>query len=232
MHGVVGYGFLGFLLSALSGSAVAADTPRTPYQIVTQLGDKMYTTGETSGSVQNFQAVIEQARQEIQDYAAAGGDPAAFVEKGPHGTTPLLIAATEGYADIVVELLKNKRVAASVNDVDEYGFSAWTYANFAWDMAVWVCNPNTLNDPHKFVPKWVEQAYYIGGAEHPYQKTRRVLEAAGAKTDMAATKQFWLDTCKLATPENRQKVTESRDLLATLETEGTQILAVRMQPKR
>ena len=213
------------ILPALCSTAMAAEGRRTPFEIVRQLGDRLYAIGETTGREADFLSAVEHARKDLEDYAAAGGDPADFVERGPHGATPLLLAAEAGYGDIVAELLKSARVAASVNEVDQHGLSPWAYANFALEEAIWVCNPTLFADPFKFVPRIVTRPYYLGGDEPPYRKTRRLLEAAGAKADMAAAKQLWLDTCRLAKPESRRKVAESADLLATLEAEAGQALA-------
>ncbi len=184
----------------------------------------MNVVGETSGQQKDFLEIIERARRELQDYAAVGGDPAPLVENSPRGVTPLILAAMFGYGDIVAELLKNERVVSSINDVDQRGFSAWAYANFALRETIWVCNSTVFKDPFKFVPSLVTLPFYQGGGERPYRKTRRVLEEAGAKKDMAAAKQLWLDTCKLATHESRQKVADADDLLVTVEEEGEVIL--------
>jgi hypothetical protein len=106
------------------------------------------------------------------------------------------------------------------------------YANFAPQEAFWTCNPKIFDSPLTFVGKFVTLNYYLFGAERPYRKTRRVLEAAGAKADMVAAKQLWLDTCKFATPDVRQKVAASNDLLLTVEAEGAQILADRFKAPR
>jgi hypothetical protein len=55
-----------------------------------------------------------------------------------------------------------------------------------------------------------------------------LLEAAGAKSGMEAARQLWLDTCKLATLESRQKVAQSQDLLETIEAESARVITALM----
>ena len=45
---------------------------------------------------------------------------------------------------------------------------------------------------------------------------------------MAAARQLWLHTCKLATAESRQKVAQSEDLLTTIEAESARVIATLM----
>jgi hypothetical protein len=208
--------------------ATAVDNhPQTPYQIVHQLRDRLYVVGETTGQQHDFLAAVEHSRQELSDYIAAGGDPSTLVEKGANGQTPLILAAWSGYGDIVAELLKNESVVASINDVDQDGLSAWMYANFAPQEAFWTCNPAIFEAPSALVSKMVTLFYYLSGEERPYRKTRRLLEAAGAKADLSAAKQRWLATCKFATPEMREKVAASNDLLVTVEAEGLRMVSDR-----
>jgi hypothetical protein len=213
----------------LAQAAPATAPLPTPYEVIVQLRGRMHAAGEVGG---RFYEEIGKARRALRDYAASGGDPAGFVAPGPGGLTPLLLAARLGYPEIVADLLEKPAVAARVNDTDDGGFSPWLWASFASQHAFWLCNPTVFKDPFRFVPLVVQQPYYVGGAERPYRRTRRLLEAAGAKPEMAAAKSRWLELCKLAEPEIRAKVTASDDLLATLEAEAPRALAQRLQPPK
>jgi hypothetical protein len=227
MRVVGGFAASAMIFAVLCGAATGMDKQAAPLDIIRQLNDRMYVVGETSGRLEDFQSAVADARKELEGYASSGGDPAGFVQKDKenNGATPLIAAASAGYSDIVAELLKNERVVASVNDADRDGISPWAFANFALNEAIWVCNPTVFNDPFSYVPSFVKLPYYLGGTERPYAKTRRVLEAAGAKSDMAAARRLWLKTCKLATPESRQKVAQSQDLLTTIEAESERVVA-------
>jgi hypothetical protein len=197
MRVVAGLGALIWILAALCGAATGADKQPEPLDILRQLKDRMYVVGETTGRQEDYMAAIENARRELQNYGSSGGDPAAFV-RSDNGSTPLIMAASAGYADIVAELLKNEHVATAVNDLDQNGISAWAYANFALNEAIWVCNPTVFKNPFSFVPKLVTLPYYLGGAERPYPKTPATARSSGRKKRYgggAAALARYLQTC-------------------------------------
>ena len=211
------------LLSVYSGLSFGIENLKKPHQIISDLRQRMYVIGETTGKLENFSDAEISAVSEIQDYVA-GGDPAMLVEPDSTGQTPLMAAAYMGYADVVGELLKSDEVRRTMDDKNPKGLSAWIYANIAFRQALWACNPTVFNDVFRFVPLYVTQPYYLESSENPYRKTRRLLEAAGAKADMAQAKQFWQGNCKQQTAATRKKIQHSRDLLDTVLSEGAEIL--------
>ena len=204
--------------------AVAADSPKKPHQIISDLRQRMYAIGETTGRLNDFVEAERRAATDIRSYIA-NGDSTALIEKNNLGQTPLMAAAFMGYPELVSVLLKSDNVRSSIDDVNPKGVSAWLYATMAFRQAMWVCNPTAFNDPFTWVPLLVTQPYYMQLSENPYRKTRRLLEEAGAKPDHERAKQFWQETCKLQNERTRTKVQESNDLLETLLTEGTETLA-------
>jgi ankyrin repeat protein len=190
----------------------------------------MYVIAETTGKDEDWQSAIEHARLAIHDYVRQGGDPADLAERDSKGMTPLIAAAYMGYPEIVGELLADKRVAAGINDTDARGRSAWVYANFALRQSAWLCNPAMAQNIFALVPLMVTLPYYLGSDEPPYRRTRKLLESAGAKANMDAAKQQWLDTCKSADAETRQKVAGSHDLLDTLAEEASENLPLSNGP--
>jgi ABC-type transport system substrate-binding protein len=207
------------LVLSLPHTALCADAPKTPHQIINELQDRMYSIGETSGRFSDFVAAEERAAGEIDAYVASGITD-GLVEKNSNGMTPVMSASFMGYPDLVIALLKSQTARAAIDDVSAKGISAWLYANLAYRQSMWICNPGALHDPFAFVPLFVTQPYYQQSAENPYKKIRQLLERAGAKADMARAKQFWQDNCKNQEAATRAKIAQGNDLLETVLTEG------------
>lgn len=202
----------------------AADNLKTPHQIISDLRQRMYAVGETTGQLNNFIEAERKAAQEIHDYASKGGSQEALVEKNNSGQTPLMAASFMGYGEVVNELLKYDNVRKGINDTKPTGESAWFYSNLGFHQTMWVCNPTVFNDPFTWVPLFVTQPYYVLSPENPYKKTRRVLEAAGAKPDLSLAKKLWADKCKLQDESTKKKVEATEDFLETVLVEGTEKL--------
>lgn len=202
----------------------SGDTAKKPHQLINELRQRMYVIGETTGSYSGF--ILEEliAAEQMRNYIHRRIDPTALVEKNESGQTPLMAAAFMGYAELVKELLKSDTVKRGIDDLNLQGLSAWLYANLAFRQAAWACNPTILDNPFGLVPLLVTQPYYQESAESPYKTTRRLLEEAGAKADLAQAKQSWQVNCKQQISATRKKVEESSDLLDTVLTEGGEIL--------
>ncbi|MEJ1160706.1 ankyrin repeat domain-containing protein [Prosthecomicrobium sp. N25] len=201
----------------------AAEVP-TPQAVLDGLADRLYVIGETTGRESEFFAAVGTARRDLRAAIAAHGGGAAIAKTEPGGMTLLMQAAYAGHAEIVEELLTHQAVVAAIDATNEDGLSAWDFANFAIQETIWACNATVFADPFKYVPRYVQQPYYRGGAERPYAGTRRLLEAAGARADMAEARRKWLATCRFADAETRRKVAAGGDLLLTVEAEGARIL--------
>jgi len=211
-----------FILSSFVTVAYADGNQKNPHQVINELRDRMYVIGETSGKFDKFIDAEHKAAQDIHEYASTTTDLTALIEKNKQGQTPLMVAAFMGYSEVVAELLNYNIVKENINEVNPKGISAWVYTNFAFRQAMWVCNPSVFKAPFTLVPLLVTQPYYQQSAENPYKRTRRLLEEAGAKTDMLAVKGFWMDTCKLQEDNTRKKVENSKDILDTVLDEGAE----------
>jgi len=210
------------LLMGFAYPSFAADNLKKPHQIIKDLRDRLYVIGETTGKFELFIEAEHKAAQDIHKYAS-GAELSALVERNQEGQTPLMAAAFSGYSEIVAELLNYGIVKEGINDVNPKGMSAWVYANFALCQAMGACNPAALDNPIILVPLFVTSPYYQQSAENPYKKSRRLLEAAGAKVDMQAAKGDWMDICKLQDDITKEKVKKTSDLLVTVIEEGTEI---------
>jgi len=200
-------------------NAAKADDQKNILAIISHLADRMYATGETAPSPENFENAINVARQKIRDLMATA-DLSLLTEKNQAGTTPLMLASYYGFAGIVEELLSHRQVQEQVNELDSKGGSAWVYANLALREAPWVCNPSMINDPFRMIPIAVQQPYYQSGTEPPYIKVRKMLEDAGSKHDMEEAKRQWASICKNQGAETQARAASSQDLLVFVREEG------------
>jgi hypothetical protein len=216
--------FVYLSIFGLMDCAIAADAPKTPHQIIAKLRDRMYVVGETTGQFDRYVKAEAEAVQQIRDFVSGKGEKTAFIEKNNIGQTPLMAAAFKGYSEVIAELLKQQNVKDSIDDVNPKGMTAWLYANFAFQQSFWSCNPTAFDNPFVAVPLFVTRPYYTESSENPYKKTRRLLEAAGAKADMQQAKQMWLEMCKLQDDSTRQRVESADDLLDAVISDGAEKL--------
>jgi len=205
----------------------AADRQRDPTAVLNSLADRIYAVGETSGNVSDMIAAEEKAADEVSQYIASGAtDGLLSKEKGKQ--SPLMAAAYMGYPKVVAALLKSDLVRNHINDADETGLTPWIAANLSMRQSLWACNPAVFDNPFKFVPLLVTQPYYLSNPTPPYLKTRKLLEEAGAQTDVAKAKEAWLTNCKNQSMETVAQVRASTDLLKTIQELGMAGLAAQL----
>lgn len=212
------------LTAVVVGDTARAEEAPTPRAVIEALADRLYVIGETTGREAEFGAAAAAARLDLQAAIARQGGGAALGRDEGGAAVLLIEAAFGGHAELVEELLSHKEVVAAIDTVGEGGLTAWQLANFAIQETIWACNATVFADPFKYVPRFVVLPYYRAGAEPAYVRTRRLLEAAGARADMAEARKLWLATCRFADPEARRKVEAGGDLLATVRAEGTRIV--------
>jgi hypothetical protein len=207
--------------------ASAANAPRNPAAVLKSLADHVYVLGETGGNAVAMIAAEAKAADEVRQFIASGStDGLVAPEKGKQ--SPLVRAAYMGYPNVVSALLTSNLVRAHLNDADETGLTPWIAANFSLQQSLWTCNPEVFENPFAFVPMLVTQPYYLANPTPPYLKTRRVLEAAGATSDMAKAKEVWLTNCKNQSVEAKTKVQASTDLQKTVQELGAADLAAQL----
>lgn len=204
-----------------------AESRRDPMAILSALADRIYTVGETSGSAADMIAAETAAAAEVRQYVASGATDGLL---GPaKGKSPLATAAYMGYPDVVAALLAAPLVRAHIDDADEMGVTPWIAANFSMKQSLWACNPAVFGDPFKFVPMLVTQPYYLTNPVPPYQKTRELLEQAGAHADMARAKDVWLANCKNRSPAIDAEIRGATDLQKTVQALGATTLTEQLQ---
>jgi hypothetical protein len=191
--------------------------------VLDSLADRIYVLGETGDNVAGMFAAEASAADEVRQYVTSGSTDGLFAkEKGQH--SPLAFAAYMGYPNVAAALLESELVRAHINDADELGMTPWIAANMSMRQSLLACNPKALEDPFKFVPMLVTQAYYVSNPVPPYARTREVLEKAGAARDMAKAKEVWLTACKNESAEAKSKVQASADLQKTAQELGAAYL--------
>lgn len=212
------------LLAVGCGLACASDTARAsegigkPHQLIVDLQRRMYVVGETTGRFEDLAAAELRVAADIRRWV--NGFQGFLVERNARGQSPLTVASSLGYAEIVSELLKAKNVRDSIDEVDDRGLTAWVHANLALRQTAWVCNPLVFDDPWLWAPLAVTLPYYHEAVESPYRKIRRLLEQVGAKSDPARAKRFWQGHCERQAESTRAKVEATDDLLEMLLTES------------
>jgi len=195
----------------LGYGANSAEVRREPEAILSALADRIYVLGETGGKVANMATAELEAAEKIRQYVA-GGLTDGLIGTGKGKQSALATAAYMGYPNVVAELLKSTLVRRHINDADDMGMTPWIAANLSMRQSLWTCNPEALSDPSQFVPMLLTQPYYIANPTPPYQRTRELLEKAGASADVAKAKKFWRQSCKNQSGEARDKVQASTDL--------------------
>jgi len=208
------------LASALVAScANAADAPRSPTAVLGALADRIYVLGETTGSATDMIAAEVAAAEEIRQYVGSGAVD-GLLAKARGEQSPLVSAAYLGYPNVVAALLTSSIVKDHINDADEMGLTPWIAANFSMRQSLWTCNPAIFSDPFRFVPMMVTQPYYLANPAPPYQRTRELLERAGAAADITAAKALWIKVCKNQTSETKAIVSAATDFQSTVQELG------------
>jgi hypothetical protein len=153
--------------------------------------------------------------------ASAPGD-ASLTARDPHGRTPLMQAASDGYPLVVTALLTAPGVKREINAVNASGETAWMLAQFAPSLTLAACQPGALTlDRAVLLPPYLRRMAHLlqpqGGAGTV--DVVHALEKAGAEQSPEAAKKAWLARCPNATPELRQALAQG-PLTATLINEA------------
>lgn len=214
--------FLNAIVLALSTAAWTQGMPAvfaetalpTPHQAINTLTKRVYVTSEVDGKRKSYDQAEYNAVEAIRTFVAQGGDSTELTAAPALGLTPLHVASYRGYARVVEALLEIPQVRSTIDQTDERGNTAWHYANFAIGQSKIVCNPTIIMNTFTLVRFMVKQTYYRDyGA---YQRTRAILEAAGAKTDMDELRERWNTHCPHQGKHFRIQTGKAPDLQAYL----------------
>lgn len=203
------------LRSACPAEAAARFLDQDVAATLNALHDRMYTIGETSGRLADWEAVIACAAVHIVDRM---GDPERHGELLANVTpeaTPLTFAAVNGYPAVVRVLLRFAPVVEHLEDPGPYELTPWQLANLAPNLTMLAINPTVVSSPFRLVPYLVKTTYYGDDTIRPYHAVRDHLAGAGAATDIEPVRAFIL-TMDVCSDPVKERVRNADDVLSTL----------------
>lgn len=189
-------------------SAHAADKPAggSPRQMIDHLGVTIRQILEQPGSQLTPDDAERAVANQISDLIARAPGHLSLTEVDSKGRTPLMLAASGAYPQIVKALLDDPSVKLTINMQDERGETAWMLANFAPAATLIACEPGSLTlERYVLLPPYLRR---LGILVKPGLSTLAGiiddLEHAGAEIKPDEAKRAWLSRCPNATPELRQ----------------------------
>ena len=184
--------------------------------VLRSFAEDLYAAGEKTGGNPADWAALE-----ARALAGLADTPDSLTDRGPDGRTPLMVAAANGYVFAVQWLLARPQVRADLEARDDNGLSAWDLAQLALRQTAFACRPKAENAA-VVVPVAVALPYYLD--RQPYPKIATALADAGADTDDAALRAYWLSVCPRAAPDLRQAISNGAPILPALLSGAREVL--------
>lgn len=205
---------LALLLTSLLAHAQPAKTPR---QLIDHLGVDIRQSLENSKAGKTPEDLERAVADQITGLIGSAEGHLSLTDTDNHGRTPLMLAASYGYAQVVRALLADPSVKLRINQPDDEGATAWMLANFAPALTLVACEPGTLTaERYVLLPPYLRRMSYLlktkGAA---VGSVVQMLEAAGAEANADEAKRMWLARCPNAAPELREALAGG-DLMRTL----------------
>lgn len=209
---------LAFALLTLQTATFASSSANPIKAEILKFRNHVGWTMQVTGDVVALDAAEALVASRIKTYIETNPDSNFLVEATPNGQTPLIEAATLGFAQIVEALLTSRRVVSKIDAVDTFDVSAWTAANMSFYQTLWSCSPSILtkNEFMAWVPRLQYAAYLASAPQNRFQSIRIKLVAAGAKQDIEQAKRVWLSMCTSSDRYVQEQIKNSDDVLLTL----------------
>ncbi|MFG6490387.1 ankyrin repeat domain-containing protein [Roseateles sp. BYS78W] len=208
------------LLAALwlSLQPAQAEPQRTPQQLIEKLDVEIRRILADPKATRTPDDAEHAAAEQISALVNSTPDHLSLTQPDIHGTTPLMLAVSSGYAQIVEALLVSPSVRLAINAPDEAGETPWMMASFAPTLTLVACQPGALTrERYVLLPPYLARmGYLLKNRGAALGVIVRALEAAGAEPQPEAARRAWLARCPNSSAELRGALAQDGDLLQTL----------------
>lgn len=209
-----------FALSlALTAAAHAGTAPRL---LIDRLGLQTRQALAAPSADRTPQDIEREVAGEIAALVHASPGHVSLTETDAHGRTPLMLAVSGGYLQIVQALLTDASVRRQINQTAPRGETAWMLAQFAPGMTLAACQPGVLTlDRYPLLAPYLRRmAMLMTARKSVVVAIAQALEEAGAQAVPEAARARWLARCPNSTPALREALATDGDLLNTLVNEA------------
>jgi hypothetical protein len=202
----------------LSLQPTHAEPQRTPRHVIEKLGVEIRQILADRSADRTPDDAERAAAEKIAALVHSGEAPLSLTQPDSDGRTPLMLAISSGYGQIVNALLADPGVRLAINAPNEAGETPWMVASFAPTLTLVACQPGALTrERYVLLPPYLARMSYLlktGGAT--LGAIVRALEAAGADPQPEAARRAWLDRCPNTSAELRATLTQDGELLRAL----------------